>query len=182
MVNPAIGKAGAKAVSLKQQIGPKDLVKQGPSKFDQVRARAEDRQLAVPYQLPPDARSVTAPQRAALEGDLRRRLSGAGTRAPQGIFKTQMKTAQQGIVDLNRQVSAIPRTPHFEPLRARLTSIEAQFKDSGKLLNGLGSLDSPQDMLKVQVQMYMLTQNIELMSKVVEQVNAGVKQLLQTQV
>jgi hypothetical protein len=36
--------------------------------------------------------------------------------------------------------------------------------------------------MKVQMQMYQLTENLELMSKVVEQVTSGVKSILQTQV
>jgi hypothetical protein len=36
-------------------------------------------------------------------------------------------------------------------------------------------------MMKVQMQMYQLTENLELMSKVVDQVTSGVKSILQTQ-
>ena len=49
-------------------------------------------------------------------------------------------------------------------------------------MNSVKSSESPGDLMKVQMQMYQLTENLEMMSKVVEQVSSGVKSVLQTQV
>jgi hypothetical protein len=67
-------------------------------------------------------------------------------------------------------------------LRDRLNSLDTQFQDSGKILDGMSNMSSPGDMLKFQMQMYQFSQNMELMSKTVEQVTSGAKQILQTQV
>jgi hypothetical protein len=49
-------------------------------------------------------------------------------------------------------------------------------------MNSARSAENPGDLMKLQMQMYQLTENLELMSKVVEQVTSGMKTLLQTQV
>jgi hypothetical protein len=62
-----------------------------------------------------------------------------------------------------------------------LTSIATQVQQTGQLINNMKDTD-PQSLLNVQMQMYQMSQNVEIMSKVVDQVNSGVKTVLQTQV
>lgn len=180
MVDVTVGKLGSKAIAQTQQQGAKDLQKQGPSKFDDVRAKL-DAQLADRVKVPPTAQ-VSPAQKKLLESDLRKRLERTRSTTPTEFFKVEMKNNKTGVERLRQAVGAMPKIKALEPIRQRLSAIETQFEQSGKLLKGLGTLDSPQGLLKVQVQMYQLTQNIELMSKVVDQVNSGIKTVLQTQV
>lgn len=164
---------------------PTETTKQGPSKFDEVRSAQQTQQTQAPTataQIPPLNTQVTAEQRKVVEADLRKRLDSSGGAGPQAIFKPDMKSARVQLDGLHRKAQAVPPGPAADTVRERLNSLDAQFQDSGKLLDGMSNASSPGDMLKFQMQMYQFTQNMELMSKVVEQVTSGAKQILQVQV
>ena len=92
-----------------------------------------------------------------------------------------MKRAQDGVQQLSNRVNGLPKTPAFEPFRQRLASIDEQYRATGQLVNSTASSDNPKDLLKIQVQLFQMTENLELMSKVVDQVTSGMKTILQTQ-
>jgi len=174
-----IANAGTEAAS---PAATKETAKQGPSKFDEVRQSQQAQPTAPAAQIPPLNSQVTPAQRKIVETDLRKRLDSSGGASPQAIFKPDMKSARVQLDALHRKAQAIPPGPAADTLRDRLNSLDAQFQDSGKILDGLSNVSSPGDMLKFQMQMYQFTQNMELMSKTVEQVTSGAKQILQTQV
>jgi hypothetical protein len=62
-----------------------------------------------------------------------------------------------------------------------LNLIEQQYQKSGDLIGRVKNMD-PQSLLKAQVQLYQLSENMELLSKVVEQMTSGVKTIMQTNV
>jgi hypothetical protein len=179
MVNQVIGKGVVKSVGGGEKVASKILEKDQPSKFNQVWVKIQDKQLIVD-KLPAEVTEISPHHRRALESDLRRRIEQNQTATE--IFKPDLKKARAGLEGLTRQVNAIPKNSAFDPIRERLQRIEAQFRESGKLIDGLGKLDNPRDLLRVQTRLYQVTQNIEIMAKVVEQVNTGIKSILQTQV
>ena len=163
----------------------KEVAKQGPSKFDDVRQAQQAQQTqptAATQQIPELKTQVTPEQRKTVEADLRKRLDSSGGASPQAIFKPDMRSARVQLDALHRKAQAIPPGSASDTLRDRLNNLDAQFQDSGKILEGMSNLSSPGDMLKFQMQMYQFSQNMELMSKIVEQVTSGAKQILQTQV
>jgi len=182
MADPIISKGAVRAITPKQDFGTAATEKGGPSKFDQIRSNLQDDRLNVPYNLPPQVTQVSGQQTRILESDLRKRMQAGRSRSPREVFKVDMKRTQVSMEGLTRQVNALPKTSAFDPIRQRLNTIEANFKATGELVNGLAGTNNPRDLLKVQVQIYQMTQNIELVSKVVEQVNSGIKSILQTQV
>jgi hypothetical protein len=155
-----------------------DAPKSGPSKFD--RLRADLLQSSGPPQLPPKVTAITDQQKQLLENDLRRRLETG--KSPQEILGADMTQLRAGIADLNRQVSAVPDTSAFGPLRQRLQSIESDFDASAKLLKTPGSLDDPNRLLEMQMEVYKLTSNVEILSRTVSEAASGAKTILQTQV
>ncbi len=181
MVNPIIGKTSVRAVT-SQESGRKTAEKTGPSKFDQVRVKLQDQQFVLQDKLPPQVTQVSGQEKRVLESDLRRRLEQTRAQTAGELFKGDLKKVRVGMEGLNRQVSSVPKSPVLDALRQRLNSIEVQFKETGKLAKGVSNLDNPRDLLKVQTQIYQLSENIEIMTKVVEQVNTGIKSILQTQV
>jgi hypothetical protein len=84
--------------------------------------------------------------------------------------------------NVRRQVSAVPDITAFAPLRDRLNSIESDFNASAKLLDGNVSLNDDGKLLEMQMQMYKMTENVEVLSRTVSEVGSGVKTILQTQV
>jgi hypothetical protein len=180
MVDTVVGKAVTSLDSATEQ-GAAGSAKTGESKFDKVRARLLDEQ-AERTEIPPEVKQVSADQQKVLQAELAQRVEKMGTTTPSELFATNITQAKEGVERLTSRVNALPKTAAFEPIRQRLASVDAQYRQAGDLLSSLDGTQSQGDLVKIQLQMYQLTENLELMSKVVEQVSSGVKSLLQTQV
>ncbi len=180
MVDPVVGKA-VKSLDSATAEGAAGPAKTGESKFDKVRSRLLDEQ-AEHAEIPPEVKQVSADQQKALQADLSQRVEKMGTTSPADLFAVNLTQAKAGVQHLTNRVNALPKTPAFEPFRQRLASIDAQYQQAGQLVGSLDGKQSTGDLMKIQLQMYQLTENLELMSKVVEQVSSGVKSILQTQV
>ncbi len=178
MVDPIVSKIPAKSVESVAGQGETGLPKTGESKFDKVRSRLQDEQVQQ-AQLPPEVKQVSMEQKKVLEADLRKRLSQPG--GAQNVFSVDMNRAKVQVEQLTHRVNALPKTSAFDPLRQRLNNIDTQFQSTGQMVHSLKGTENASELMKVQVQMYQLTENLELMSKVVEQVSSGMKSILQTQ-
>jgi hypothetical protein len=179
MVDPIASKVAVKPSEIAGEKGNAGAAKTGESKFDKVRAQLQD-DSSRGVQIPPEITKVSPEQRNALQADLTKRLQGTKTHSPQAIFKPEMKRAKEGLQHLTKRVNELPKTAAFDPLRQRLASIDSQYQATGQLLNST-SHASPEELLKLQMQMYQMSENLEVMSKVVEQVTTGMKSILQTQ-
>jgi hypothetical protein len=153
--------------------------KSGQSKFDRVRADLQDRN-AQQVKIPPEVKQVSLQQQKAMQADLSSQLAKGAS--PQQVLGVDMKRNKLSVDRLAKRVNSLPKTPSFQPFRDRLASIDAQFQDAGKLVNSIKGGESKQELLNIQMKMYQLSENLELMSKVVEQVTSGTKTILQTQV
>lgn len=179
MIDPIVSKLPSSGLDSVAKQGEASPVKVGESKFDQVRAQLLDQQ-AKQVELPPEVKQVPFEQQNTLKTELARQLEKSNG-SPQELFSVRMKRTSQRISQLTTRVNSLPKTPGFEPLRQRLASIDHQYQSAGKLVSSMGQSANPADLMKAQMQMYQLTENLELMSKVVEQVTSGVKSVLQTQ-
>src|ERR1700693_803283 len=110
--------------------------------------------------MPPEVKQVSMEQKKVLQADLAKRLEKPGAK-PHDVFSVDMKQAKGKIDQLTNRVNALPKTPALAPIRTRLTSIDSQFRSAGQLLNSVKGTDSPQDLMKIQMQMYQLTENLE---------------------
>ena len=172
-----VGQTGTKIVRPKELQTPKPE-KEGLSKFEQRRAQL-DKQQAATGSLPPEVVQISPEQRRILESNLRKGLERGNA---QEVLKVDLRKARANLDGLSRQVTAAAKTPASDAIRKRLNSIEGQFVESEKLMRGMNGLESPRDMLEIQMKMYAMTQNIEIMMKFVEQGAAGAKDILHTQV
>src|SRR5215469_2541819 len=172
MVNPIASKVPGRPVDMGAEQGATSPLKTSESKFDQVRADLRDQQ-ARQVQIPPAVEQVSPQQKQALEAQLSARLQQGKNMSAQQLFGVDMKRAKQRVDHLTKQVNALPKTSAFEPFRDRLTTIDTQYRSAGRLVNAVKNSSSPADLMKVQLQMYQLTENLELMSKVIEQVTSG---------
>ncbi|MFN0167312.1 MAG: hypothetical protein ACKV22_12855 [Bryobacteraceae bacterium] len=179
MADPITSKTIAQVSVPKQDLQDASVQKTGESKFDQVRAQQLDQNTVT---LPPEVTQISAEQKRMIESDLRKRLQA---HPPDQIVRQHEQTLSQtrnAIHDLQHKVNALPKTSAFDPVRSRLQSIEAQYHKSEQLTKGLTEINDPRSLLQAQMQIMQLGQNVEIVGKVVEQVNTGVKQILQTQV
>lgn len=181
MADPIVSKVPLKSLDTAIDQEKASPAKTGESKFDKIRNELMDQQ-AQQVEIPPEVKQVSMEQKKVLEADLSNRLKQTGPAPAHQVFAPDIKRATDGIEHLHKRVNALPKTPAFEPFRKRLASIDAQFQQAGQLVNSVKGNASPGDLLKIQVQMYQLAENMELMSKVVQQVTSGVKSILQTQV
>jgi hypothetical protein len=180
MVDPVAKAVSGNAVGISgEQSGTANVQKTSESKFDRVRAGVGDR-AAQQVQIPPEVKQVSPQQQEALKADLSSQVAKGAE--PKQVLGVNLQRTKQGVDALAKRVNALPKTPAFQPFRDRLTSIDSQFQAAGKLVQSIKGGESPQQLLKVQMSMYQLGENMELMSKVVEQVTSGMKSILQTQV
>jgi len=157
-------------------------VKMGPSKFDQVRVKLEQPVASSSQPTNQKPSLTSAPEGKQLAVELKRRLEQVRQRDLNEIFKADLQESKKKVDAIRKELAAQPPNQALEPVKARLLQIENQFLESGRLLRGLGKLDSPQDYLKMQVEMYRLTQNVELLAKVAGEAASGVNKVLSTQV
>jgi len=181
MINPVIRKIPADKTAVRETTLDK-LQKQGPSRFDNIRSEVDSRAASSIPQLPPNIANVSLDQQRRLESDLRRRLQQNGNKPSPEIFNRDLAKANEGVAQLRRKVEALPKASVFEPLRLRFSNVEAMIKQTGPLVRGINSSYSPAEMMKVQVQMYQLSENLELLVKAVEETNTGMKSIPQTQI
>jgi hypothetical protein len=181
MVDPIISKSAAKPFGSTADDASSASAKVGESKFDKVRTRLKEEQ-AVQIEIPPEVKQVSLEQKKVLQADLSQRLAQTKPASAQELFATNMTDAKKGIEHLTSRVDALPETPAFDPVRQRLASIDSQFQSVGRLLKSAQGSKNEADLMNLQMHMYQLSENLELMSKVVEQMTSGVKSILQTQV
>jgi len=179
MVDPIAKAAPGKVLDAVDGQDKATSPKSGQSKFDLVRADLQNRS-SQQVTLPPEVKQVSVAQQKAMQTDLSSQVAKGAS--PQQVLGVNMKRTQVSVDRLSKRVNALPKTPSFQPLHDRLASIDAQFRDAGKLVNSIKGGESPQQLLNIQMKMYQLSENLELMSKVVEQVTSGTKTILQTQV
>jgi hypothetical protein len=166
-------RSGIKAVS------PGETGKLQPSAFDQVRSKIAER-VAADLKLP--ALAQPNPQQAAsLANSLNLQLQRTDARNASEFFRVEMKDKQASLDKLTNAVSKLPEQNTFAPIRQRLDTIEQQFQRSGDLIRSVKDMD-PKSLLDAQMQLYQLSENIEMLSKVVDHVSSGVKTVMQTQV
>jgi hypothetical protein len=181
MVDLSIAKTGIQtAVSGQEaaQAAP-GTGKVQPSRFDDIRSQLAQK-VAADLTLPPPAQ-ISSQQQTLLESALRKRLTGTQPTSASQFFGVDRKNTQLKIQSLTQAVNKLPNDSALDPIRDRLTSIATQFEQTGQLIGNMKDTD-PKSLLNVQMQMYQMSQNVEIMSKVVDQVNSGVKTVLQTQV
>ncbi len=177
-MDPITGKVAAQAA--RARTGAAASPKMTPSKFDELRSELVQR-VADQSRVPPEAK-LAPEQQASIRTDLNRRLAESGPHKVQSQIQVERARAGNEIAGLKRTVAELPSHSAFEPIRNRLRTIESQFAGTGKLLSGLGKTDDPSSLLKAQMQLYEMTRNVEVLSKVVDQVNSGIKTMLQIQV
>ena len=153
--------------------------KTAPSAFDSIRSQLAGK-VAQDVKLPPPVQP-TPQQIAAIDNGLQKQLGQTSAPSAAEFFKPQMKNVAAGIDKVSQAVNRIPPQSSSGAIRDRLNAIEQQYQRSGALIQRLKDMD-PKSLLNAQVQLYQLSENVELLSKVVDQLRSGAKTVMQTQV
>ncbi len=180
MSDQLIGKVGIGAPA---KIGGDSVPaaeKKGPSRFDAVQQEAAAE--AQKPSLPPPVDSVSDAKRKELVSEVRRASEAHPAESPQRVWGAELQDAGTHLDRLKGRVERLPKSDLTAELKQRLESIDGQYQSTNKMMDQLQNMSDPRSLLKLQVEMYQITQNLEMVSKAVEQVNSGVKQIMQTQV
>jgi hypothetical protein len=164
-------------------VAPQSEVKTGgKSKFKEVQQNAKKKEAAAAPPDLPAMQQVDAAQAKKLERALGKRLEQMQTSDPTKLFGSDMKQIRQ---KLDATAGRIEQTGKKEPvpgIRDRLQAIDAQYQAAEQKLKQIPDTNNLRDLLSLQTEMYKMSQNLEILSKVVDAAASGVKQTLQTQV
>ncbi len=97
------------------------------------------------------------------------------------VLKPAFEYTSNSLSELNVRAATIKPTSASESLQTRLDLLNAQFRVLGNHLQESAAKDDPMQLLRLQNDIYQLDEELELVSKVVDQATSGVRSLLQTQ-
>jgi len=153
--------------------------KLGPSRFDLIRTQIA-RRVAADVKLPPGPLpTIRGISFTKIEAQQHLGRSTPPSQAEE--IRSNITAARRDMDRLTDAVGKLPDQSLSSPIRERLASLEQEFQKSGSLINQLNDMD-PKSLLNAQLQLYQLSENIGLMSKLVEQMSSGVKTMLQIQI
>jgi hypothetical protein len=120
---------------------------------------------------PPHSPAVD-PRIEQLKSELRERLDGLPAVDSEKLIDSQerMKLLQQALTDID---------PPSKIATSNLTQLEVDWRDIQTLIASSKNL-SQHDLLILQARLYQLSEQIQLLSKVVEQLTGGVKTVMHT--
>lgn len=102
--------------------------------------------------------------------------------SPVAVLNAKATDTGASLKLLHQKVAALPQTGSTAPLRTRLESLENQFSNTGSAVEQANANTNPMALLKLQHELYQVDEQLELLSKVVEQATGGVRSVLQTQI
>ena len=179
MAYSSISKLASQTASNKLN-GSEAQKKVNPSKFDEVRSQLE--KPGTPEQVGlPQATRISPQEKMRVEAEFKKRLEDR-LRDLDEIFETDLRKSKEKADAIRRDLSSQPPSPAIDSVKSRLLQVENQFLESGRLLQGLGKIDSPEDYLRMQLQMYKMNQSVELLSRIAGEVVSGVNKILTTNV
>jgi hypothetical protein len=150
------------------------------SKFGKVREAAMSQESS-------DASATAAPSQISsgyqsLSAHYAQNRETVGAVQPAAAFTDDLKAARGSLDQLTNRVSALPNHESLQPLRKQLVDLETEFTKAGQGVNALKGTATPQQLLKLQADMFQINEHLSIMSKMVDQITSGVKSILQTQI
>jgi hypothetical protein len=158
------------------KIGAKVIAPQTEIKSPSGASRFKELQKA-PSESLPAMKEVGAAERKNIERDLRKRLESVQTQQPNKIFAGDLKDLRTRLDATANRVEGLGGD-----VRQRLAAIESQYTAATARLETMPDTNNLRDLLAMQTEMYKMSQNIEILSKVVDAATSGIKQTLQTQI
>ncbi len=147
--------------------------KAATSKFERARTHAES---------PSDPALTQVTSQQASLGPNAPLQGNSAPSSPTALLSPKLEQMSSSITTLSNRVAAVGGSGSTGPLRGRLESLENQFRRVGSNVKVAGPQTDPMQLLKLQHEIYQIDEELEVLSKVVEQAANGVKSVLQTQI
>jgi hypothetical protein len=93
-----------------------------------------------------------------------------------------LKATGNSLNQLKSRVSALPASSALDQIQKRLSDLDTQFQKAGASIEAMNGSASPKQLLKLQMDMNNLSENLTIVSKMADQATSGIKSILQTQV
>jgi len=151
------------------------------AKFEQVRQSLHAEQTGV-TEGPPKVQEVTQAERKQLERDLRRRLEKTNSTNPNNLFANDVRDLRRDLERVKAKVESTPKTKQPAGARERLAEVESQYQALSEKLKNMPDTNNLRDLMEMQTQMFQMSQNIELLTKVVDSAMSGIKSTMQMQI
>jgi len=120
-----------------------------------------------------------------VQNDFLKQVQARGEGKELEVLSDQISKCQSNVEDARKAVPAVQKSELGGAVENYFTETENRFKTMDSLYKDIASGDrqySMQDLLKIQVQLQNINQNIEILSRVVDKVVDGMKTVLRTQV
>ncbi len=98
------------------------------------------------------------------------------------VLKPKFEHVGNSLSALNARVATVEPASAAESLRNRLQLLDSQFRVMGNNLKETAAQSDPIQLLRLQNDIYQIDEELELLSRVVDQTTSGIRSLLQTQI
>jgi len=164
-MDPLTLKAVASGAGDGLEAGVEAAKKVGPSRFDQVSQNVA---------------GAPATQSSTVASEPKTQAASSADAA--SAVDNQLHATAASLRRLNHRVQAASQTTEVGTIRTLVEQLTVRFKNVGNSIRVVGGKAEPQTLLAMQARVYQISEDVELLSKMVEQATSGVKTILQTQV
>ena len=182
-----IGKVGIDAAKIEEPRQEKQTGK--TSDFEKIRTEKLEKEEQVTglkaNEIQYNENVLSRMDTKKVENDFMRQVKFAGDGKELDVLSQHIQDLKNKVADVRTAVPQVDKSEFSESVQNYFQQAETRFKKLDGLVSELSSGDrqySMQDLLKIQVQMYGVSQNLEILSKVVDKVTEGMKTILRTQV
>jgi hypothetical protein len=179
-MDPVISKIGATPAGL-DNAADSTTEKRGPSKFDKALERANG-VLKEKCTVPSGVDQIPQEAQHELRAQLRRKLEHNPSATAAELFRDDLQTHKVRLSGVSKRVAALPKVGAFEALRNHLSGLESQYQATGRSVSVMTATPNMGDLLRLQQDVYRMSQNLEIFSRTVDQAVSGIKTIIQTQV
>ena len=160
-MDPLTLKAASFGAGDRLEAGVELAKKVGPSQFDELSQKVAGDPLTP---LQPQTTEATSPANLA------------------STVNNQLHVTEASLQRLNHRVQAASQTTEVGTIRTLVEQLSVRFTNVGDSIRQVGVQQNPQNLLEMQAKIYQISEDVELLSKMVDQATSGVKTVLQTQV
>ena len=165
-MDPLTLKAASFGAGNRLETGVEAANKVGPSRFDELSQKLAGDPVTQSSTVPFEPRTTEATSPANLASTVNQ----------------QLHTTEASFERLNHRVQAASETSEVGTIRTLVDQLAVRFAKVGTSIRQVGLEENPQKLLAMQAKIYQISEDVELLSKMVDQATSGVKTVLQTQV
>jgi hypothetical protein len=148
------------------EAGVEAAKKVGPSRFDELSQNFARDPVTQPSTVPVHPPTTEATSTVNLASTV----------------NNQLHVTEASLQRLNHRVQAASQTTEVGTIRTLVDQLVVRFTNVGNSIRQVGAQANPQKLLVLQAKVYQISEDVELLSKMVDQATSGVKTVLQTQV